>query len=87
MSPNKIPSANTKEESDGADESKMDQMTMLLEMLENRLDKIETERSVGSPIPEPPAQGESVFTGENEQGQGLIMTSWMRDWCSIKETG
>nr|CCA27391.1 AlNc14C521G12036 [Albugo laibachii Nc14] len=75
MSPTKISSAKTREESDRADESKMDRMMMLLEMLGNRVDKIETERSAGSPTAEPPVQVESVFTGHINQGQGLTMPS------------
>lgn len=52
---------------------------LLLKILGNRLDKIEkieTARSVGSPVPPPPAQTESVFTGPNNQVvQGLTMSS------------
>ena len=48
---------------------------MLLETLGNPLDKIETERSVGSPVPAPPAQAESLFAGPHNQGQDLTMSS------------
>ncbi|CCI10095.1 unnamed protein product [Albugo candida] len=59
------------EESDGSDESKMDRMMMLLMTLGNRLDKIETERSVGSPVSAPPARAESLFAGPRNQGQAI----------------
>ena len=62
-------------ESDGSDESKMDRMILLLEMLGNRLDKIKTERSVGYPVPPPPARKGSVLAGPSNQGQGLTMSS------------
>nr|CCA17849.1 polyprotein putative [Albugo laibachii Nc14] len=44
-------------------------------MLGNRVDKIETERSVGSPTPEPPTQDETIFTGQINRGNGLKMSS------------
>ncbi|CCI10740.1 unnamed protein product [Albugo candida] len=75
MSPTKIPAAKTMEESDGSDESKMDRMMLLLEKLGIRLDKIETERSVGSPVPVPPMRAESLFAGPRNQGHGLTMSS------------
>ena len=75
MFPIKIPPAKTMEESDGSDESKMVRMMLLLETLGNRLDKIENERSVGSPVPPPPARTGSVFAGPRKQGKVLTMSS------------
>lgn len=60
MSPTKIRQAKIMEKFDRPDESNMDRMMLMLETLENRLGKVETEQSVGFFVPAPPLWTESV---------------------------
>ena len=88
MSLTKILSAKNMDESDGSDEQEIDRMMMLLETFGNRLDKIETEQSISSPVPAPPTRTESIFAGPSKPrkgfdnvipGCGTDAASWKRD--------
>lgn len=61
MSPAKIPLADTMEEFDWPDESKMDRMMLPLNTLLHRLEKIETERIVGLPDQQHPLEWRAYF--------------------------
>nr|CCA17021.1 AlNc14C29G2742 [Albugo laibachii Nc14] len=75
MGPPKIPPVKTIEDSEGEDESKMDQMMKLLQTLGNRLDELEVECSVIPPVPVLPKRGESVFEARINEVQGLKKSS------------